>query len=96
MREASSKNYGVAACLAGIFGILGVHHFYLGCWLHGLLDLSMTIAGFGFIFTDRPLLGWSILAADWLHTITVTTMLLVGAYKDGRGHIVTYPGQKLA
>jgi TM2 domain-containing membrane protein YozV len=95
MREASSKNYGVAVCLSGIFGILGIHHFYLGCWIHGLVDLTLTVSGFAFVFSDRPILGWTILAVDWLHTIIVTIILLVGAYKDGSGRIVTYPGQEL-
>jgi len=41
----SPKSYGVAVCLSTIFGVLGIHHFYLGRYLHGLLDVTMTIGG---------------------------------------------------
>ena len=35
----SDRSYGVAVALCGIFGIVGIHHFYLGNHLHGLFDL---------------------------------------------------------
>lgn len=92
---ASTKNYGVAVSLSGVFGILGIHHFYLGCWLHGLIDLGMTVTAFYFLMIDRPLAGFCILAVDILHTFIVTIILLTGGYKDGNGHYVIYPGQKL-
>ncbi|MHC9510058.1 TM2 domain-containing protein [Kangiella sp. M94] len=94
--EKSKKKYAVAVCLSGIFGILGIHHFYLNRWLHGFLDLGLSIFGFYFIATGRPDLGWLLLGIDILHTIVVTIMLLIGTYKDGEGNIVTYPGQTLA
>lgn len=93
--EQSEKKYAVAVCLSGIFGILGIHHFYLNRWLHGIIDLSLSIFGFYFISTGKPELGWLLLGVDIIHTIVVTIMLLIGAYKDGDGKIVTYPGQQL-
>ena len=93
--QASEKNYGVAVCFAGIFGILGIHHFYLGRWLHGLFDLSLSVVGITLIVMGYDLFGWGLLAIDFLHTMVVTIMLLVGNYKDGSGKIVIYPGQQL-
>jgi TM2 domain-containing membrane protein YozV len=45
----SSKKYSTAVCLSGIFGIIGIHHFYLGRWMHGIVDLSMTIGAIALI-----------------------------------------------
>lgn len=42
-REYSDKSYVTAAVLSGIFGVIGIHHFYVGRWGHGLFDLSMTV-----------------------------------------------------
>tara|TARA_B100001059_G_C17393238_1_gene360130 strand:+ start:168 stop:467 length:300 start_codon:yes stop_codon:yes gene_type:complete len=91
----SPKKYVTAVCLSGIFGLLGMHHFYLGRWFHGIADFSMTIAGFIFIGTGFDLIGILILGIDVIHTFIVTILLLVGAYKDGEGNVVTYPGQNL-
>lgn len=94
--QKSSKSYVVAVSLSGIFGILGIHHFYLGRLWHGLFDLSMSLSAFYLIITDESLLwGYLILGIDFIHTLIVTIMLLVGAYKDGEGNVVTYPGQTL-
>ena len=95
MSQSSRKKYGVAVALSGVFGIFGIHHFYLGRWLHGFVDLAMTVSAFYFIVVDRPILGWGILAVDYIHTIIVTILLLIGSYRDGYGDIVSYPGQKL-
>ena len=98
MTETSQKSYTVAVCLAAVFGILGIHHFYLGRLLHGLFDLGLSIAGFTFIFMGEPkslvMTGVILLGIDALHTLYVTFKLLVGEYRDGRGNLVTYPGQK--
>ena len=91
----SSKEYVTAVCLSGVFGLLGIHHFYLGRWLHGIADFSMTIGGFTLIIMEFSLIGVIILAIDLIHTFIVTILLLVGAYKDGEGNVVTYPGQNL-
>ena len=91
----SPKKYATAVCLSGVFGLLGIHHFYLGRWFHGFIDFSMTVAGVILISTGLDLLGIIILCIDVIHTCAVTILLLVGAYKDGNGDLVTYPGQNL-
>ena len=91
----SPKKYVTAVCLSGIFGLLGIHHFYLGRWFHGIADFSMTIGGFILIGTGFDLIGILILGIDVIHTFIVTILLLVGAYRDGEGNVVTYPGQNL-
>jgi len=91
----SQKSYVLAVCLSSVFGLLGIHHFYLGRWIHGFLDFSMTIAAFILIVAGLDLLGIIILCIDVAHTFVVTILLLVGAYKDGNGDLVTYPGQNL-
>jgi TM2 domain-containing membrane protein YozV len=96
VNKRSSKSYTVAVCLSGIFGLLGIHHFYLGRWIHGLFDVSLTFLALYFIYlTENILLGFLILALDIIHTFIVTVMLLVGSYKDSNGQVVTYPNQKI-
>ena len=92
--EFSRKNYGVAVALSGIFGILGIHHFYLERWGMGIFDLGLSIAGFtltafGFWW------GMLLIGVDVIHTIYVTYKLLVGEYQDGYGKIIPYPGQNV-
>ena len=45
--EKSTKSYGAAVSLCGVFGTVGIHHFYLGNWLHGLFDLGLFISFLG-------------------------------------------------
>jgi len=98
MTETSKKSYTVAVCLAAVFGVLGIHHFYLGRLLHGLFDLGLSIAGFTLITIgdseNMVMAGAILLGIDVLHTLYVTFKLLVGEYKDGQGNLVIYPGQK--
>jgi TM2 domain-containing membrane protein YozV len=93
----SPKKYGVAVVLCMIFGTLGVHHFYLSNWIHGLLDLAALTGGLALIvFSDNRMLiglGAMLILADVIHTLVVTFMLLVGKTRDGQGLIVGYPGQ---
>ena len=90
----SDKSYGTAVILAGIFGILGIHHFYLGRFLMGIFDLSLSITFFVLLYiAHKPLLGFLFLGIDVIHTVIVTFQLLVGTYKDGEGKIIAYPGQ---
>ncbi|MDO6638933.1 MULTISPECIES: NINE protein [Shewanella] len=94
----SEKNYAVAVILSGIFGVLGIHHFYCGRISHGVFDLSLAIVGLTLMqFEDvtLALLGLGLIVIDVIHTIVVTFMLLVGSYRDGKGKLITYPGQKL-
>lgn len=96
MREPSEKSYVVAVCLAGIFGVVGVHHFYLGRYVEGTIDFGMFVATLYLFITGHFWWGVLVGAIDALHTIIVTIMLLVGAVKDGQGKVVCYPGQRLA
>lgn len=91
----SDKSYTVAVCLSAIFGVVGIQHFYLERWLEGLFDLGLFIATIYLFVTGEPL--WALLVGgiDALHTLIVTIMLLTGSFRDGRGKLVCYPGQKL-
>lgn len=95
MKQASDKSYVIAVCLCMIFGVIGIHHFYLGRYLEGILDLGLLIIAIVLYAMGYP--GWALLVflIDMLHTFIVTIMLLVGAVKDGSGKTVCYPGQKL-
>ena len=95
MNQPSDKSYATAVCLSAVFGLLGIQHFYLSRYLEGFADVAMT-AGWLYSFTNGyPLLGLVFLAADGIHSFIVTIMLLTGSFKDGKGHIVCYPGQVL-
>jgi TM2 domain-containing membrane protein YozV len=91
----SEKSYAIAVCLSGIFGVVGIQHFYLGRWLEGFIDLGLFTATIYLFVTGEPL--WAILVGgiDALHTLVVTIMLLTGSFRDGDGKLVCYPGQKL-
>lgn len=92
----SPKSYGVAVTLSGIFGVVGIHHFYLGNWLHGLFDLGLFVVGIACMVSGDPaayMIGVFLLSVDVIHTIIVTYRLLVGECKDGNGMLVAYPGQ---
>ena len=92
----SEKSYVVAVSLSAIFGVMGIHHFYIGRYIEGIIDLSLFIATLYFYFTGQ--LGWAVLffVVDGLHTFIITIMLLTGSFKDGKGHIICYPGQRIA
>jgi len=91
----SRRRYGVAVALSAVFGVLGVHHFYLGRHGLGLLDMGMTIVGFALIALDHTALGVLVLAVDFFHGLFETIRLAIGAYHDGDGAVVAYPGQIL-
>ena len=86
----SPKSYFISVCFAGIFGTLGLHHFYLGRWLHGTFDLTMAILTVVFIFIFSPI---AVLLAitDIVHTAYFTYKLIIGEYKDGSGRTVSLP-----
>jgi len=86
----------VAVCLAGIFGFVGVQHFYLGRWLEGLLDVGLTIGWvLSFFVWREPVYGALFLVADFGHSFLIFILLLIGGCRDGDGRLVCYPGQKL-
>ena len=91
----SKKSYGVAVSLSAVFGVLGIQHFYLERWLEAFIDLGLAVATVTLFLMGEPL--WAILVAaiDGIHTFIVTIMLLTGSFRDGHGHLVCYPGQKL-
>ncbi len=92
----SPKSYGVAVTLAMIFGVVGVHHFYMGNWLHGLLDFSMLVVGIICIVSENPTampIGILLIIIDAIHTIWVTYLLIVGKCRDGQGRLIAFPGQ---
>jgi len=93
--QPSEKSYVVAVCLSGIFGVIGVHHFYLGRYIEGTIDFSLFVATLYFFFSGQ--IGWAILFAvvDGLHTFIITIMLLTGSFRDGAGRLICYPGQRL-
>jgi TM2 domain-containing membrane protein YozV len=83
----SPKSYAVAVCLVAVFGTVGVHHFYLGRWLHGALDLSLVIVTIGFLFIFWPLSVLTLIL-DVIHTVYFMYKLVVGEYKDGAGRFL--------
>ncbi len=100
--QISPKSYAVAVCLSGIFGVLGIQHFYLGRYLHGLADVGLTIAFVaclvgGAVTEDVALLslGFALLLADVVHTLVSTIMILTGNFRDGEGRLLCYPGQQV-
>lgn len=87
--KVSDKKYLIAICLAGIFGIFGVHHFYLERWGMALFDLTLTVLAFAFLLMEHPI-GLVLMGIDFLHTFFITFRLIIGKYKDGYGKYVTY------
>ena len=55
----------------------------------------MTLGFVTFLVRGEDVQAFILLGMDVLHTIIVTFALLVGAFRDGDGRLVCYPGQKL-
>ena len=87
--EYSEKSYTIAVCFAAIFGIIGIHHFYVGRWRHGLFDLSLSIGGIVLLLYGN-LFGIVLLAIDLIHTVYFIYKLIVNEYRDGSGKLITY------
>jgi hypothetical protein len=75
--------------LCGVFGTLGIHHFYLDDWPHGLADIALVLLTIGFFVEGYILLGVLTLLLDALHTIFVFYLLIVEKWRDGEGRLVT-------
>jgi len=86
----SNKSYGVAVTLCGIFGTLGIHHFYIGNWLHGVIDLALFIAFIILIMNGVLALSLLILGIDVLRTLFVFYKLIIGNQHDGHGRLITW------
>lgn len=99
MIQPSEKSYITAVCLSGVFGLLGIQHFYLGRTLLGFFDLGLSIGAVAFIYgsesTEGILFGVLLLVIDVIHSLYVFVKLLAGEYEDGEGRLVIYPGQKI-
>ena len=99
MMKPSEKSYGVAVCFSGVFGLLGIQHFYLGRYALGFFDLGLSVGALAFIFLGESVgnivFGVILLAIDVVHSIYVLVKLLAGEYEDGEGRLVMYPGQKV-
>jgi TM2 domain-containing membrane protein YozV len=91
----SSKNYTKAVILSGVFGFMGLQHFYLRRWGEGLLDLGLTAGWLWGFLTGHLIWGAVFLVVDSAHALFVTIALLTGNFRDGSGRLVCYPGQKL-
>ena len=93
--EISDKSYTVAVVLSGVFGVVGIHHFYIGRWVEGILDFSLFVATFALFMAGEPV--WAVVTGlvDTLHTTVITIFLLTGTFKDGSGKYICYPGQRL-
>ena len=87
--EKSPKSYGIAVILCGVFGTLGIHHFYLGNIAHGMFDLGLVILFFVLLMSDMPVLAMLVILLDVIHTIYVFSMLIVEKWHDGEGRRVT-------
>ena len=74
---------------------MGIHHFYVGRWTMGLLDLGLFIVVVYCYVNNHSLSAAHIYVIDLVHTIIVTYLLLIGKYKDGQGKLITFPGQQV-
>jgi TM2 domain-containing membrane protein YozV len=93
--QPSSKSYAIAVSLSAIFGVIGVHHFYLGRYLEGIIDFALFAATIYFFVIGNMVWAFAFFVIDGLHTFIITIMLLTGSFKDGKGRYICYPGQKL-
>lgn len=93
--ERSPKSYGAAVALCGVFGTMGIHHFYLGNMLHGIFDLGLFLLTItfwiNFALTDNPAAAIAavvLMCIDGLHTLIVFIRLIIGKEHDSEGRPV--------
>jgi TM2 domain-containing membrane protein YozV len=86
--EKSDKSYGTAVALCGVFGVLGIHHFYLGNVLMGIFDLGMFITFLVLYTSGYPVAAFGALLVDALHTVFVFYRLITEQETDGQGRPV--------
>jgi hypothetical protein len=89
--ERSDRSYGVAIALCGVFGVMGVHHFYIGNHLHGILDLALFVGFVVLLVLGHPA-AFALLLLDGAHTVYVFSMLILGKQRDGDGRVILPPG----
>ena len=95
MKTKSDKSYIVAVSLSGIFGYFGIQHFYLGRYIEGVIDILLTFGWIYYFIVGEPVVALIYLGIDLLHALITTILLLTGSFKDGKGHLVCYPGQTI-
>lgn len=93
--QPSDKSYAVAVCLSAVFGMMGIHHFYIGRYIEGIIDFSLLVLTLYFYFNGELLWALLFFAVDGIHTFIITIMLLTGSFRDGKGMTICYPGQKI-
>ena len=86
--EKSPKSYGIAVSLCGVFGVLGIHHFYLEDYLHGFADLGLFVLAMVFFAQGNAGLGVLVLLLDALHSVVIFYYLIVEKWRDGQGRPV--------
>lgn len=92
----SDRSFVAAVSLCGIFGTIGLHHFYLGNIVHGLFDLGLFVGSMFCFFSgdvSLAMFGLLLFLIDALHSMIIFYKLIVGKQLDGAGRLVTYPGQ---
>lgn len=83
--QKSPKSYGTAVALCGVFGTLGIHHFYLRDYVHGLADVILLSLSVLFFFQENILLAGLLFAIDAVHTMVIFYLLIVEQWRDGDG-----------
>ncbi len=86
--DKSTANYGTAVILCGVFGVIGLHHFYLRNYLHGFVDLGLFVLFIVLLMEGRPGFAYMVLMVDALHTIIVFYRLITEQARDGDGRLV--------
>ena len=86
--EKSPKSYGTAIALCGLFGTIGVHHFYLEDWWHGVADLGLFTLMVIFFIQGYEGVAVLILLVDVIHTIVIFYFLIIEKWRDGKGRAI--------
>ena len=48
------------------FLVAGLHHFYLGKWRRGLINLTVFLLGIAMVFSEAPIVGIALIACIFL------------------------------
>jgi len=83
----TKKSYTVSVALCGVFGLLGIHHFYLGNFLHGIFDLSLFIFGSWLVINENGV-GYLLILIDIIHSVIIFYKLITEQQKDSKGLVV--------
>jgi len=67
---------------------MGIHHFYLRDYLHGLADVALFIIMISLFLRGNVGLAYLVLLADGLHTVVVFYYLIIEKWRDGDGRPV--------